>query len=139
MELARPKRRVVAGVVVLVILAAGVAWAYHNSEKQPTVANQSPVLTTEAWFAAVNAHDMPLAKAHFAPADRSEMDWSSWGQPFTDLHCSQGPHSQSSAVVNCTFATQNDPNTGMSNVNAWSVTLTHEKTGRWLITTYGQG
>ena len=109
------------------------------SGSQPTVVVQSPVLTTEAWFAAVNAHNMPLAKAHFAPADRNQMNWSSWGQPFTHLHCVLWRHSQHSAEVTCTFANQNDPATGMSNVNFWNVQLERAASGRWLIATYGQG
>jgi len=119
----------------------GGVWTVHHyvSRSKPTIAVQSPVLTTEAWFAAVNARDMPLAKAHFAPADRAQMNWSSWGQPFAHLHCSLWRHSRHSAEVNCTFATQNDPASGMSNVNFWNVQLARVASGPWLITAYGQG
>jgi hypothetical protein len=135
------KRKVGVGVVVLVIVAAsGIAWSLHHADTGPPSPSdvQSPVRTTEAWFAAFNARDTPLAQAYFAPADRDQMDWSSWGQPFTDLNCSLGPHRQRLAVVNCTFATQNDPNSEMSNVDGWSVSMTRELFRRWLITTYGQ-
>jgi hypothetical protein len=132
---------VISGVVLVVVVASGIGWAVHHASNEPLTKGdfQSPLSATYAWFASVNAHDMPDAQAHFAPADRDQMNWSSWGQPFTDLHCSLWKHSQSSAVVNCSFATQNDPDSGMSNVDGWSVFLTHEVSGRWLITTYGQG
>lgn len=127
--------------LLVAIVGGGVAWAVHhsNSGSLPTIAVQSPVDTTEAWFGAVNVQNMPLAQAHFASADREQMNWSSWGKPFTDLHCSLTSQSQNSAGVYCTFATQNDPATEMSNVNFWSVHLIRASSGRWLITNYGQG
>jgi hypothetical protein len=141
-QLGTMQRKVVVGVVVLVVVvASGLAWSLHHAEtgQRPTIAVQSPVSTTEAWFAAVNAHNMPLAQAHFAPAARDQMAWSSWGQPFTDLHCSLTKKRPSWAAVICTFATQNDPSSGMSNVDFFTVELIHESSGRWLITNYGQG
>ena len=126
---------------VLFFVVVGGVWTVHHfvGRSKSTIVVQSPVLTTEAWFAAVNARNMPLARAYFAPADRPQMDWSSWGQPFTHLHCSVRRHSRHSAEVTCTFATQNDPASGMSNVNFWNVQLERASPGPWLISTYGQG
>jgi hypothetical protein len=142
----KTKRRLPRAVVVVVLLVmltavGGGTWFVHHlqGDPHPPIAVQSPVRSTEAWFAAVNAKNMPLAQAHFAPADRALMDWSSWGQPFIDLHCSMTTHSENSAWVYCTFADQNDPSTGMSNVNFWTVELVRDKSGHWLITNYGQG
>ena len=74
------KMRRAALVAVLALVIVGGVWTVHHfvSESQPTIAVQLPVRTTEAWFAAVNAQDMPLAQAHFVPADRDQMNWSSW-------------------------------------------------------------
>jgi hypothetical protein len=127
-------------VMLFIVLAIGAEWTIHhfNPGPHPKIAIQSPVRTTEAWFAAVNAQNMPLAQAHFAPADRDQMDWSSWGQPFTHLHCSLTSRSQRSAGVNCTFSPQTDPSSGMSGDDFWTVDLVREPSGRWLITGYGQ-
>jgi hypothetical protein len=82
---------------------------------------------------------MPLALAHFVPADREMMEWSSWGPPFTHLHCRLQSEVAASAVVGCNFAEINDPDTGMSNVSGWNVYLQQDSSGRWLINNYGQG
>ena len=105
----------------------------------PTIAIQSPVATTLSWFAAVNAHDKPLALAHYVAADRHMMEWSSWGPPFKHLRCSQRSGSATSAVVTCTFDEINDPTGGMSNTSFWDVYLQREPPGPWLINGYGQG
>jgi hypothetical protein len=99
---------------------------------------QSPVASTLSWFSAVNAHNGPLAFAHFAPADRNQMDWSQWGPPFTDLHCSQRSQAKATADVYCTFAPQNDPALGLSGDYYFSFGLERVPSGRWLITGYGQ-
>lgn len=125
--------------LIIVIIVGAVLTFRHFDRGTPTIAVESPVRTTEAWFAAVDAHDMPLAKAHFAPGSRDQMNWSSWGQPFINLHCSLKRHSHTDADVLCTFADQNDPSTGMSNVDFLTFELTRATSGRWLIVNYGQG
>jgi hypothetical protein len=82
---------------------------------------------------------MSLALAHFVPADRKMMQWSSWGPPFTHLRCSLRGGGATTAVVYCTFDEINDPDMGMSNTSFWNVYLQRESSGRWLITNYGQG
>ena len=100
---------------------------------------QSPVKTTIEWFKAVNDRNALLALAHFAAPQRDQMEWSSWGPPFTHLHCSRQSESAKEAEVYCTYAEINDPRTGMSNQNFWDVYLQREPSGRWLINNYGQG
>ncbi len=74
-----------------------------------------------------------------APADRELVTSPSWTVTFNDLRCSLGSRSGSSADVHCNFADITDPNAGMSNVSFWNFTLHREPSGRWLITSYGQG
>jgi hypothetical protein len=114
--------------VIIVVAIAGVVFATlairsHENGPKPTIAIQSPVNTTLSWFAAINAHDKPLALAHFVPADRDMMEWSNWGVPFKGLHCSLMNHSTSRASVYCTFNDINDANMGMGNVSFWNVAL----------------
>lgn len=127
---------------VVILGGLGAAWALSSSPKSgplPTIAIQSPVATTLSWFSAVNDQNLPLALAHFAPGARGQMQWSSWGPPFTHLHCSLESKATTNAQVYCTFADINDPDTGMSNVSNWAVYLQRESSGRWLINSYGQG
>ena len=105
----------------------------------PQIQVQSPVETTIGWFKAVDDRNAPLALAHFAAAVRDQMKWSSWGPPFTHLHCSPQSESAKEAEVDCTYAEINDPSTGMSNQDFWDVYLQREPSGRWLINNYGQG
>ena len=121
------------------MISLGVSLAGCGSTPSPPTAIQSPVATALSWFRAVNSHDMPTAQAHFAPASRDMMDWSQWGPPFTHLHCRLESGSATRAVVYCSFAPINDPNTGMSNDSFWNVHLQRETSGRWLIHDYGQG
>jgi hypothetical protein len=130
----------VVALVVVIVGGSGAAWAIRSSLRSgppPTIAIQSPVATTLSWFAAVNDQDMPLALAHFVPADREMMEWSSWGPPFVHLHCSLQSKVATNAVVYCTFKVINDFD--MSNVSTWDVYLQREFSGRWLINNYGQG
>jgi hypothetical protein len=105
----------------------------------PQIQNQTPVATTVEWFKAVNNQNAPLALAHFAIAERGQMEWSQWGPPFWHLRCNLQSGGTTSAVVYCSFATINDPDTGMSNTSFWMVDLKRAPPGPWLITGYGQG
>jgi hypothetical protein len=131
-------------IVALAMVVAAVALItllirFHENEASPKIAIQPPVATTLSWFAAINAHDKPLAVAHFVPADRDMMEWSNWGEPFRDIHCSLMNSATSRASVYCKFNDINDANMGMSNVSFWTVSLQREPSGRWLINNYGQG
>jgi hypothetical protein len=125
-------RRAVGALVMAGLLAS------CGSGPLPHIASEPPVATTLSWFSAVNRHNMPLALAHFLPADRGQMEWSQWGPPFTHLHCSLSSGTAKDAHVYCTFDKINDPDTGMSNVSFWSVYLQRDSSGRWLINGYGQ-
>jgi hypothetical protein len=134
------RRLWVIALVVVVVAGGSIAWAVSSSKggPLPTISVQPPVATTLSWFSAVNSQDMPLALAHFVPADRGMMEWSQWGPPFNNLHCSLSSEVAKDAHVLCTFDKINDPETGMSNTSFWSVYLQQEPSGRWLINSYGQ-
>jgi hypothetical protein len=130
--------RIVTGVTLVAGLSVAV-WAIQTARDGdgPKITIQSPVATTLSWFAALNQHDKPLALAHFVVADRDMMEWSFWGPPFKDLHCSLTSATATRADVYCTF---DDINSGaMSNVDFWSVSLQRSSPGPWLINNYGQG
>jgi hypothetical protein len=146
---AKPYRlRTILAVVVFILVAGGVAWPVYHYEANrphfqvghlPSITVQSPVRSTEAWFEAINAHNMPLAEAHFASRDRDQMKWSSWGPPFQHLHCVLSSKNSGSAVVGCSFKAIYDADAGMSGDSGWGVSLQKQSSGRWLITSYGQG
>jgi hypothetical protein len=140
-DLLRRSRRRWIVALIAIVGGSSIAVAVVASQRGPLpkIAVQRPVATTLSWFSAVNAQNKGLALAHFVPADREMMEWSSWGPPFTHLRCSLQSGSASAAVVSCTFADINDPDAGMSNVSSWSVYLQRESSGRWLINNYGQG
>jgi hypothetical protein len=135
-------RIVLVAVVVVTVGVAGDAWALRAPRRSgplPTIAIQSPVQTTLAWFSAVNHRNMPLALAHFVPVDRHAMEWSSWGPPFRHVRCELVTETATSAGVGCWFDAITDPEAGMSGDSGWGVDLQREPSGRWLITDYGQG
>jgi hypothetical protein len=105
----------------------------------PQIRVQSPVKTTVAWFKAVNDQNAPLALAHFAAAERDQMEWSQWGPPFQHLRCNLQSGTSSSAIVYCSFSPITDASTGMSGDASWDVYLQREASGRWLINNCGQG
>jgi hypothetical protein len=107
--------------------------------KVPAIPVQPPVATTLSWFAAVNAHKQSLALAHFVPAHRQMMEWSSWPPPFRHLQCTLMSGSATNSQVRCTFDEITDPSSGMSNTNFWDVSLQRHPPGPWLINNYGQG
>jgi hypothetical protein len=87
----------------MTLLGLGCGSTSSHGGALPTIAVHSPVATALSWFAALNAHNKSLALAHFAPADREQMEWSSWVPPFKHLKCSQRSGSATSADVTCTF------------------------------------
>lgn len=137
----RSRRLLVVASMVAAVGLSGVACGSGSSHGSavPAIAVESPVATALSWFAAVNARDKPLALAHFAPADRGMMEWSSWGPPFRHLQCAQRSGSATSALVTCTVDKIDDPDVGMSNTTFWAVSLQRQPPGPWLINNYGQG
>jgi hypothetical protein len=128
--------------LALVAAAGSGAWTLRTSGRSAplrTIAVQSPVASTLSWLSAIEDQNKPMALAHFVPADRQMMEWSSWGPPFTHTHCSLEARDGTNAVVYCIFDDINDAGIGMSNVSWWSVSLQREPSGRWLINNYGQG
>jgi len=134
--------RVGSVVAVTAILGASVViWAVRSDTGAllHSTPAQSPVATALSWFKAVDARNMPLARAHFAPQERFMMSWGVWPHPFTHLRCSPISQTSSSAEVDCSFDPQNDSATGMGNESFWTVYFQHDSSGRWLINSYGQG
>ena len=129
----RSVRRIgaVAAVTVTLMLAA-----CTSSAAPPRVATQSPVNTALSWFKAINEHNMPLAQAHFARADRNQMEWSDSGS-FYDLRCRLIAQAMTTSQVRCTFMMHKRP-IDMLNVTYWSVSMQRKPPGPWLITGYGQ-
>jgi hypothetical protein len=102
----------------------------------------TPLKATLSWFAAVDAKDSAASVAHFSPADASKMDWgngdtSTW-PTFTRLHCKPLSSGAASATVYCSFDESQSPSEGNPDT-FWTVWLTHQTGGRWLIDNYGQG
>jgi hypothetical protein len=138
----KPPLRIVLVAFVVVIVGVSGAWALRAPRREgplPTIAIQSPVQSTLAWFSAVNHRNMPLALAHFVPVDRQAMEWSSWGPPFRHLRCELVTATATRAWVGCSFDAITDPEAGMSGDSGWGVDLQRQPSGRWLITDYGQG
>jgi hypothetical protein len=134
------------GGTVLFLVVFVAAWALTRPPKPviprgplPTIAVEDPVATTRAWFAAVDAENMPLAMAHYAPADRVQMEWNKW-IAFNKVHnCQLAPISggdlaAGKAVVECDFDTM-----GPDHINFLDVYLQRDSSGRWLIYDSGQG
>ena len=146
MNVARPRSRrhhhsPTRATLSLMVVAGGFlaeSTAASASPTLPSIAAQSPVATSLAWFTAINQRNMPLALAHFTPGARDTMRWATWPPPFRRIHCALTSATRSSAAVYCTFANQNDPASGMSDVSFWSIELHRTSTRRWLISNYGQ-
>lgn len=123
------------------ILATGLLVQACDSAKAPTIPTQSPVQTAVSWFDAINARNLPLAKAHFAAADRDQMDWSSselHASKFSGVRCNATEQGDTTATVRCTFNPMDTPR-DMKNVTFWSIDMEQTPPGPWLITNYGQG
>jgi hypothetical protein len=102
----------------------------------------TPLEATLSWFAAVNSKDRAAAVAHFVPADASMMDWGNGGTStwatFTRLRCKPLSSGAASATVYCSFDESQSPSEGNPD-SFWTVWLTRQTDGHWLIDNYGQG
>jgi hypothetical protein len=127
----------VAALSACVLLALAVAALVRADvhQPQPRVPIQNPVAATASWFEALDACNVPLINAHLAPARRG-----SWTciDPFTHLHCVPESQAATTATVHCTFDPQNDPRVGNTGDTFWSVYLARSRSGRWLVTDWGQ-
>ena len=150
MENNDPVNRVRGVAALLPLVLAGCGGSGSNSVS-PRVAMQSPEATALSWFSSINTHNMPLAVAHFAPADKGQMDWADFDSvSFSNVRCSlvsqseskqlfQNRSSQASASVMCTFvphAPSGDP--ALSDA-FWTVYMKRSSSGPWLISSYGTG
>lgn len=112
-----------------------------GSANTPTIPTQSPVQTAMSWFDAINTRNLPLAKAHFAAADRHEMNWSSsefHAAKFSGVRCNAVEQGETTSTVRCTFNPMDTPQ-DMENITFWSIDMERTPPGPWLITDYGQG
>jgi hypothetical protein len=127
-----------------VALSVALAFALNGCAATPTdapslsIAVQSPVDTAYAWFAAINEHNLPLALAHFAPADTGAMEWTDFDSfSFSDVSCSLVSQTSTTADVGCRF-TEHAPS--YENIDAgWGISLERQPPGPWLINNYGTG
>ena len=125
--------------VFAVAMAACASGPPAISGPLPTIEVQPPVDTAYAWFAAINDNDYPLALAHFVPADRSYMEWSSFGSvSFSDVTCNLISQASNAATVGCFFTVQNPP-PDMQDDTGWSIDMERHTPGPWLIVDYGVG
>ncbi len=129
------RRHLIVGAMLLSAVLSGC-----GSGAGPTVAVQSPVDTVYAWFAAINADDVPLIQAHFANPDLAR----SWarGAPhgnFPNVRCRLTSQASTTAVVNCTFEVRETWGGMMAGGSGWGVYLERQPPGPWLINNYGQG
>jgi len=132
------RRTFVLVTLIVALVGASLLIVAMNDQSKSSESVHTPSQTAEAWFAALNAHDLTAAQHYFARSDEKQMEWSSWPPRFTHLKCSSVWHLRQSAEVRCTFDTIDDPASGMSHTNYWSIDLARSTPGPWLITSYGQ-
>jgi hypothetical protein len=107
----------------------------------PTRVYSSPLTATFSWFRAINEKIPSALITHAAPNARDMMNWndgmtSQWPE-FSKIQCSIRKSTHSTSDVLCTFNETAPPGNNLDSF--WTVALQHEKSGRWLITNYGQG
>ena len=97
----------------------------------------TPQQTVAAWFHSINAKDktaQTFVSARFKAGWRRPADWST----FRDLRCLTQAQTSSSATIRCDFS--ESPSLDEGNPDRfWEIHLTHQTSGQWLITNYGQG
>ncbi len=140
---------ILAGCLAAVLASAGVFWANTHpiaaapqrpyTGPLPTTPIQTPVATAYSWFTSMNRRDVPLQVALEEKRLRTGAMASAISVTFRDLHCSQQHRAtKGHARVTCTFARITAPTEGMSATTFWSVTLVRNRSGHWLVATYGQ-
>jgi hypothetical protein len=109
----------------------------------PKVKAEPPAQTVVDWMQAWDHHDFPLTVAYLAPQERASWGGYSWdffSTSFTHIQCviDQDTSSATYAEVGCSYVlhgSEEDPD----GPSGWSVALTRQPGGRWLIRDYGQG
>jgi hypothetical protein len=127
------------GAVLMMAISLMLAGCGNAAAPLPRIAVKSPVDTALSWFKAVNENNMPLALAHFAPADRSQMEWSDVGSfSFDDLRCHVMVQATRTSQVECAFKVHNPP-IDLLDDTFWDISMQRKPFGPWLITGYGTG
>jgi hypothetical protein len=81
---------------------------------------------------------MALAVAHFAPADREQMDWHDfYSTSFEQVHCQLVSETAISADVGCGFSEHGPPDDNPD--QGWGIYMQRSPGGPWLINAYGTG
>jgi hypothetical protein len=126
---------------LVIVLAGGLALTGCLSGSS---ASSGPTAKSAAyaWFRTVNAKNLTAAQAHFAVADRNQMDWgegdvADW-PTFSDVNCKTSSSSTYYATVFCSFKESAAPLAGNPDTG-WALAFQRQKSGPWLITGYGQG
>lgn len=101
---------------------------------------KTPVQAALAWFVAINHKDKREAFAAFVPGDVQQMEWGG-GKPstwptFRSVKCKPESPSGAQAAVYCTFSESQASSVGNPD-KFWSIDF-RRRSGRWLITSYGQ-
>jgi len=140
--LGRSNVKMIVGVVFAVAVAAtagSLAATLSSSGATNEIKVQSPLATVLSWFHAINDGNQALAMAHFASADRDQMEWSAFGSfTFQNLRCHDIGVTLGNATVYCSFQIRN-PTPDLEGDSFWTIDMDRERSGRWLITSYGTG
>jgi len=131
-------RRWLSILVTLLALGTVLGACSSSSGSPPSIAVQSPVGTALSWFKAINENNMPLALAHFASAERSQMEWSGLGSfSFYNVNCHVTSQAAATSQVKCTFKVRNPP-VDLQNDTFWNISFQRKSmSDPWLITGYG--
>ncbi len=100
-------------------------------------ASQTPQQTVNAWFQAINTKDKTAQNFVAAPFKEGWSRPSTWST-YSDLRCHPQSQTSSTATIRCDFSESPSPGEGNPDT-FWDIHLTHEPSGKWLITNYGQG
>lgn len=125
-------------VASVLVASTAIACGSASAGSTSVATTSTPMRTTLAWFAAINAKDARKARSYFTPGARYMMGWgpSSRWSTFSKLHCGPVSRSRTQASVHCAFHESWSPSEGNPDT-WWNVDLRRLR-GRWLIDNYGQ-
>jgi hypothetical protein len=125
----------------LVGLLAGLAACGSSIPRISPLEFSSPRGAALSWFAAIDDKNLSDALAHFAPGSRAQMDWdngrvSGWPR-FSSVRCAVQSQAADAAEVSCTFSETASVAAGTPS-SFFTLDLSVDMAGKWLITNYGQ-
>jgi hypothetical protein len=122
-------------------LLAGLAACGSSAPRTSPLVFSSPKDAALSWFAAIDDKSLSDALAHFSPGSRNQMDWddgrvSAW-PGFSSVRCAVQSQAAGSAEVSCTFSETASVAAGTPS-SFFTLDLSADSSGKWLITNYGQ-